>query len=70
MLADRMSELRQDEPPFGRGELPADGNWVDPELVVEVGFTEWTRHGKLSHPQYLGLRRDKQARDVTREEPS
>jgi bifunctional non-homologous end joining protein LigD len=38
--------------------------------VVEVGFTEWTRHGKLRHSRYLGLRRDKKAREVTREEPS
>jgi bifunctional non-homologous end joining protein LigD len=70
MLADRMGELRQDEPPFGRGDPPEEANWVDPELVVEVGFTEWTRHGKLRHPRYLGLRRDKKAREVTREEPS
>lgn len=37
------------------------------KLVGEFGFTEWTRDGKLRHPRFLGLRRDKPARDVVRE---
>lgn len=41
--------------------------WVRPELVVQIGFTEWTRDGRLRHPRYLGLRTDKDARDVVRE---
>jgi bifunctional non-homologous end joining protein LigD len=44
-------------------------HWVSPELVVEVGFTEWTRNGHLRHPRFLGLRPDKDARDVGRERP-
>jgi ATP-dependent DNA ligase len=36
-------------------------------LVVQVGFTEWTRDGKLRHPRYTGLRTDKDPRDVVRE---
>ena len=44
--------------------------WVEPELVAQIGFTEWTRDGKLRHPRYLGLRDDKPAREVVREEPS
>ena len=44
-------------------------HWVRPDLVVEVGFTEWTRDGRLRHPRFLGLRRDKEARDVRRERP-
>jgi len=35
--------------------------------VAEVGFTEWTRAGKLRHPRFLGLRPDKRAREVVRE---
>jgi bifunctional non-homologous end joining protein LigD len=42
--------------------------YVEPELVAEVEFTEWTRDGKLRHPSYKGLRYDKSARDVVREE--
>lgn len=44
-------------------------HWVKPELVAEVGFTEWTRDGRLRHPRFLGLRDDKSPRDVHREEP-
>jgi DNA ligase D-like protein (predicted ligase) len=41
--------------------------WVAPRLVAEVGFTEWTRDGRLRHPRFLGLRDDKAAREVVRE---
>lgn len=43
--------------------------WVRPDLVAEIGFTEWTTAGKLRHPRFLGLRRDKPADQVTREVP-
>ena len=43
-------------------------HWVRPELVAQIKFTEWTNDGKLRHPVYLGLRDDKKAKDVTREE--
>jgi bifunctional non-homologous end joining protein LigD len=43
-------------------------HWVRPTLVVQVKFTEWTTDGKLRHPVYLGLRDDKNAADVRREE--
>jgi len=42
--------------------------WVEPKLVAEVRFTEWTHDGHLRAPVYLGLRDDKQARDVHKEE--
>jgi bifunctional non-homologous end joining protein LigD len=44
-------------------------HWVRPDLVAQVRFTEWTADAKLRHPVYLGLRDDKRARDVRREEP-
>ena len=44
-------------------------HWVLPEIVVQVAFIEWTVHGKLRHPRLLGVRFDKNARDVTREQP-
>ena len=43
-------------------------HWARPELVAQVRFTEWTDNGKLRHPVYLGLRDDKRAEDVVREE--
>jgi bifunctional non-homologous end joining protein LigD len=42
-------------------------NWVEPELVAEIEFGEWTADGVLRHPSYLGLRDDKPATEVVRE---
>jgi bifunctional non-homologous end joining protein LigD len=47
----------------------ASANWVKPKLVGEVKFTEWTAKGEMRHPVFLGLRADKKATDVVREEP-
>lgn len=57
---------RRDTSPFAES-VDADAVWVRPDLVAEIGFTEWTEGGKLRHPRFLGLRRDKAAEDVTRE---
>lgn len=45
-------------------------HWVEPELVGEVAFSEWTADGRLRHPSFQGLRRDKRAADVIRERPA
>jgi bifunctional non-homologous end joining protein LigD len=42
---------------------------VKPAIVVQVGFIEWTAHGKLRHPRLLGVRFDKAPREVVRETP-
>jgi len=44
--------------------------WVKPKLVGEVAFTEWTDDGSVRHPSFQGLREDKKAQDVVREEPT
>jgi ATP-dependent DNA ligase len=44
-------------------------HWARPEIVVQAAFIEWTVHGKLRHPRLLGVRFDKDPRDVTREQP-
>ena len=64
--------LRRDEPPFADAEAIKERGvtWVEPELVAQVGFTEWTGAGRLRHPRFLGLRTDKAARDVVREAPT
>ncbi|MBV9338191.1 MAG: non-homologous end-joining DNA ligase [Solirubrobacterales bacterium] len=41
--------------------------WVEPQLVAQIGFTEWTRDGRLRHPRFLGMRDDKAASEVVRE---
>jgi DNA ligase D-like protein (predicted ligase) len=67
-LHQRLSGIEQDESPFTRGRVREPGaRWVHPELVAQVGFTEWTRDGKLRHPRYTGLRTDKDAGQVVRE---
>jgi len=43
--------------------------WLEPHFVCQAGFTQWTQNGKLRHPRYLGLRRDKDPKDVVRERP-
>lgn len=65
----RMSQIERDDPAFDRGDPPSDAHWVEPELVGEVAFTEWTSAGRLRHPRFLGLRNDKAPTDVVREEP-
>ena len=62
--------LDQAAPPFSDQGREPGAHWVRPELVAQVGFTEWTTDGKLRHPRFLGLRRDKSAADVVRERPS
>jgi DNA ligase D-like protein (predicted ligase) len=67
-LHDELVSLEREDPPFQRGKLPRSGvHWVEPRLVAQVGFSEWTTDGMLRHPRFQGLRRDKQPSDVVRE---
>lgn len=69
-LGARLAKLRRKSAAFAdAAEIKERGAvWVKPELVAQVGFTEWTRAGRLRHPRFLGLRFDKPAREVVREE--
>jgi bifunctional non-homologous end joining protein LigD len=69
-LAQELSPRERSGSPFEAGEPPRDARWVEPELVAEIAFAEWTRDGKLRQPRYQGLRDDKPAREVVREVPS
>ena len=51
-----------------KGWKASDARWVKPKLVAQIQFTEWTEEGILRHPSFLGLRDDKKAGDVVREE--
>ena len=68
-LGRRLENLSRPVCPFADPrEIDVKGpHWVEPLLVAQVGFTEWTRHGRLRHPRFLGLRDDKSASEVVRE---
>lgn len=69
MLKERLAPVRIDASPFiGRQPQP-EAIFVEPVLVCEVEFAEWTSSGTMRHPSYQGLREDKPARDVVREVP-
>ena len=69
-IASMLSGLERPQSPFDRGTPPRTGvHWVQPRLVGEVAFSEWTRAGQLRHPRFQGLRRDKNPASVTRETP-
>jgi bifunctional non-homologous end joining protein LigD len=71
-LHDRLAGLERDSPAFGKGRLPSPGgvHWVEPRLVAQIGFAEWTDDGELRQPRFQGLRDDKGPAEVVREVPS
>jgi bifunctional non-homologous end joining protein LigD len=77
-LYDVFQKIRTDTTPFSN--LPERGGvigpsqmrfckWVQPEIVCQVRFTEWTRDNHLRQPVFLGVREDKEAREVVKEIP-
>jgi bifunctional non-homologous end joining protein LigD len=68
---DRLLKLlearRRPDSPFSPPPPVKGAIWVEPDLVAEVEFTEWTRAGILRHPSYKGLRDDKDPKEVVRE---
>jgi len=67
-LVEALAPLARDTSPFEGRQPPRGARFVEPRLVVEVAFTEWTRAGTLRHPVFKGLREDKDAREVVRED--
>jgi ATP-dependent DNA ligase len=69
LLHRKLAPLHRRTSPFAPGPVPAgEIRWVTPRLVAQIGFAEWTDAGLLRHPRYLGLRADKAAGEVRREE--
>ena len=71
-LLGRLEPLRRADSPFPDvPKMPrvrkADVVWVEPKLVAEIRFAEWTHDGRLRAPVYQGLREDKEADEVQRE---
>ena len=69
-LRRKLEAREQKTSPFAAGTgLPRTAHWVKPDLVAQVAFTEWTSEGHLRHPTFRGLREDKPAAQVVRENP-
>ncbi|MBD3161468.1 MAG: ATP-dependent DNA ligase [Candidatus Eisenbacteria bacterium] len=69
-LAGRLRKKERKKPPFSAVRpIPKGVHWVTPDLVVEIGFTEWTEDGRLRHPRFLGIRTDKDPKTIERERP-
>ncbi|MEA2452813.1 MAG: hypothetical protein QOG04_1523 [Actinomycetota bacterium] len=67
-LLAELKPLEQAKSPFaGEPPLKKSVHWVKPKLVAQIGFAEWTPTGRLRHPRFLGLRRDKKPKEVVRE---
>ncbi|MGN6525290.1 MAG: DNA ligase D [Burkholderiaceae bacterium] len=75
-LRTRLAKLLAGKSPFPQGATrstrwmtrpAASDHWVEPELVAEIRFAEWTPDGSVRHASWVGLREDKPAREVVRE---
>ncbi len=65
-----LAPLERDSSPFTTGERPPrEASFVQPRLVAQVEFAEWTSAGNIRQPSYLGLRDDKDPGAVVREDP-
>jgi bifunctional non-homologous end joining protein LigD len=68
-LAALMRPLERDTSPYQVGSPPSGAHFIEPRLVAEFEFSEWTKSGELRAPSFKGLREDKDAREVVREVP-
>jgi bifunctional non-homologous end joining protein LigD len=65
----QLASLERASSPFAAGAVEKGAHWVEPELVAEVGFSNWTAEGRIRHPRFLGLRPDKASGEVVSDEP-
>jgi len=70
-LQQRLEARRRKTSPFASvpDELRRGARWVEPDLVAQVEFSQWTDEGRMRQPVFLGLRDDREARHVVRERP-
>ena len=70
MLAEKFARLSRETPAAAVPRAEARGaHWIEPDLVAEIAFAEFTHDDVLRHASFIGLRSDKKATEVTREEP-
>ena len=67
----KFEKIEQDFSPFENFKDDKGGNnhWIEPKYVGEFGFTEWTKNNRLRHPRFMGMRYDKEPKEVIKEEP-
>ncbi|MGH7385937.1 MAG: DNA ligase D, partial [Candidatus Rokuibacteriota bacterium] len=67
---EKLQPFARATPPFDAGAIPTGRghHWVEPRLVCEVRFTDWTEDGGIRHPTFIGLRDDKKPLECRREE--
>jgi len=66
-LRKRLDALARATPPFAgapSGRAAADMHWVEPEIVIQAGYVDWTFDRLLRHPRFIGFRSDVEPRDV------
>lgn len=69
-LREKLETLATNESPFANARsIVKKAHWVQPKLLAEVAFAEWTQQGRIRHAVFHGLRADKPPRQITREEP-
>ncbi len=70
-LLRRLEARKRDTSPFASvpAEMKRGAHWVEPDLVAQVEFLQWTDEGRMRQPVFLGLREDRDARHVVRERP-
>jgi bifunctional non-homologous end joining protein LigD len=67
-LSGQLQKITVAKSPFMNDVGEQGATFVCPKLVAQISYTEWTSDGRLRHPAYLGLREDKTAKEVRREE--
>ena len=67
-LSAELKKLRQDKSSFTDEVREKTATFIRPKLVAQIAYTEWTKDGRLRHPAFLGLRDDKAAQEVRKEE--
>jgi bifunctional non-homologous end joining protein LigD len=68
-LKEQFRSITRSSSPFANTVPEKEAIFLEPKIVAEIEFREWTQDGKLRHPSFKGLREDKDPRDVARETP-
>lgn len=64
-LVQQLSKLKRSTSPFSEKIKPnSEAHWVQPKIVCEMSFSEWTQDGRMRQPKFEGLRADKNSKDV------
>lgn len=70
-LYSQLTAIEIDHSPYEKGDPPIKGvHFVTPKMVCEIEFSQWTKADRLRHPRFKGMRNDKAAEDVHKEDES